>query len=789
MTPLLDPSAPITRTQLFAALDAHLSYAYARKLRSLVGRSLDAAGCPADSTRDIRLLLSNLDRLDSTRAVAPDAPAACRKARALALGRTGVHRLVLPNKGTILPAGWATLLGYNGHDDKRRAASRLQALARAVDATGGGELAPALLPPIAAIYDAAREINLSDKTVLNAVRIYRRLRRHAISADATNRGRFALLEDRRRIKGRNALVAVRTTEASEAHDSMSAIAMLAPLLHAQLVKYRASPPVVKGKTHTPSTINANIAACSRLVGGLHRYAPERLATFSIKDLWKVTAELTLDQQGAEVWDEVHAGPTMVPLARWIIAQTAPEIRARCAPGVDTGYVSAVKSDLKCWFSITEWAHGAKMRDRAPEEWAVWRERYTSLRKHVLESQIPQELLVYRKDKETIVNTFTLSHMYCVAIPVLFREAERLLDRLELEVAAAAKAGRNVAAPYLNLPAAVQQALDAFAERAEPALALALTFYDGMRSVQYREGRWGTNITPDIDEATGEWFGLKTRWYGKRLATARVKQSKDRARQLGVAHVSMRVLEGFVTHVRARRLIAAGVLADDATDPNGKYPLFVSTAGRPAPWSDTHFQRTLIGAALYRVATEFLGRGFDGVENYAQFDRKRYYGVLGTHASRYVIATGCAALLDGDLHLAATLTSDDIDTLEESYVVTSWLPEGRLGSWENALSYRPWLEQMVQPGATENPLDTLPAELLPPAIRELLARWAAEDREMRRRVARSTTGSPSGRVRGARPDVAARNREAARLRTEARARVSATDAESLEHHEEADRRAA
>jgi hypothetical protein len=43
-----------------------------------------------------------------------------------------------------------------------------------------------------------------------------------------------------------------------------------------------------------------------------------------------------------------------------------------------------------------------MRDRAPEEWAVWRERYTSLRKHVLESQIPQELLVYRKDKETIV---------------------------------------------------------------------------------------------------------------------------------------------------------------------------------------------------------------------------------------------------------------------------------------------------------------------------------------------------------------------------------------------------
>lgn len=788
MTPLLASSRPITRALLFAALDGHLSPAYARKLRSLVGRSLDAAGCPTDSTRDIRLLLSNLDRLDSTRAVATDAPAACRKARALVLGRTGTHRLVLPNKGTLLSTAWTSLLHHNTHDDKRRAASRLQALARAIDAAGGGDVAPATLPPIADIYTAAARIGLSEKTLLNAIRIYRRLRRRAIEADVSNRERYALIDDRRRVRGRNAVAVLRASGDTEVRDAMSAIAHLAPRLHAQLRRYQAHP-VVKGKAHQPSTIEATVAACSRLVGALFRFAPERLPTFTIKDLWKELATLELSQQYIEDWDEVPTTDTSVCLARWVIAVTAPEIRARCAPGIDRGYVTMVISDLKHWFSLSEWAHGINMRDTMPEEWTIWRERYSTVRQHVIENQIPKDMLVFHKDKEVIVETFNLAHMCCVIIPVLFREAERLLDRLELEVAAAAKTGREIGEHVVALPPAVQRALTAFEERAEPALALALMFFDGMRSVQYRMGRFGKHITPDIDTTTGEWYGVKTKWYGKRMDEARVKQGRDRARQLGTAHISMRVLRGFVQHVRSRRLIAAGVPVADATAPNGRFPLFVSTVNAPAPWSDTHFQRTIVGAALYRVATEMLGHRFGEESSYEEFDRQRFCGVLGTHSSRYVIATGCSVLLDDNMHLAATLTSDDVATLRESYVVDSWLPNGRVGTWENASSYREWLERIVLTGADANPLDTLPPELLPPKVRDMFTTWATEDRETQRRVTRSKTGSPSGRVRGARPDVAARNRETARLRAEARGREAASDVASLEHHEETDRRAA
>lgn len=788
MTPLLDCAAVITRQRLFDALTGAVSLSYARKLKSLVGRALDAAGCTDGSARDIRLLLTYLDRLESTRAVAPDAPAACRKVRALALGRAGAQRLVLPNKGTVLSAAWAALLSHSRGDDRRRDPSRLQALARAVDAAGGGEHAPAVLPSVEDIYAGGERIGLSDKTILNAIRIYRRLRRRAVDADERNRARYTLLDDRRRVRGRSALAALRSSGDTEVTDTLSAIARMAPVLHAQLLKYQ-SHPVVKGKAHTPSTVMANVAACSRLVGALFRYAPERLPTFSIKNLWKDMVRLELEQLGIEAWDEVPDGGSDVCLARWVVAMTAPEIRARCAPGLDSGYVSMVMADLKCWFSLTEWAHGTKMRDSTPEEWKSWRERYTSLRQHVTENQIPKDMLLHSKDKEQIVETFNLAHMYGVVLPTLFREAERLLDRLELEIAAAMKAGRDVSATQHDLPAGVYQALCAFEERAEPALALALMFYDGMRSVQYRLGRFGVNITPDIDPATGEWFGVKTKWYGKRMATARVKQGADRARQLGVAHISMRVFRGFVEHVRSRRLVAAGVPLAAATAPNGHYALFVSSANAPEAWSDTHYQRTLVGAALYRVATDLLGRRFGEAASYEEFDRKRFCGVLGTHASRYVIATGCAVLLDNNMQLAAALTSDDIETLRESYVVSSWLPEGRIGTWENAKSYRPWLEKMVQPGATENPLDTLPQELLPPAIRDMFATWAKEDREMLRRVARSMTGSPSGRVRRARPDVAARNRETARLRAEARAREEAKESESYDKPDHAGRRAA
>ena len=757
MTPLFNCTLPITRSAMFDALRPVLSAPYYRKVRSLVGRALTASGYAEDSERDIRTVLTILDRLPTTREVAADAPSACRKVRALVLGRTGTERLVLPGGVSVLSAPWIDLLNFNAGDKKRRAQSRLQLLARSLEATGARDAAPAHMPSVEQIYRGAAEIGFSEKSVLNAIRIYRRLRHRAIDADPSNRARYAPLDDRRRVRGRNAVAVLRTDGVAEARDSMEAIRLLAPLLHTQLEKYSANP-VVKGKLHQPSTVNANVAACSRLIASLHLHAPELLATFSIKELWKQLRPLEVEDGDQDVWDDEVDGPSDVPLARWIISRMAPSIRAKCAPSATDGYPSIVMADLKAWFSITEWALGAKYRERAPETWKTWRDRYCLLRKHVIEKQIPPEQLVQHKDKALIVKTFTLAHLYCVAIPLLFREAERLLDHLEREIAAWQSARPNADGPE---PAAVRTARTAFEKSAEPALALGFIFFDGMRFTQYREGLYGKNFVPDIDPQTDEWFGVKTKWFGRRLAAARVKTGCDRARQLGPGQISMRVLRGYVEHVRVHRLVAAGVAHHDALSPNGKYPLFVTTNGGTGAWSDTHFSQELVGRPLFRIATVFFERAFGEIKSYEDFDRKLFYGVLGVHASRYVIATGCEVLLN-DLDKATILTSDDAATLRDSYVVASWLPEGRVGTWQNALSYVPWLKQLVLPGATENPLDTLPPHLLPPAVQGLLARWKAEDREITRRVNRSTHGSPSGRLRGARPDVAARNRERARL---------------------------
>lgn len=752
-TALFTCRQPVTRDCLFKRLDETLSPSFARKLRSLVGRSLDAAGVGTDPAEDMRITLSNLHHLATTRAVHADAPAACRKVFTLATGRRGKEPLVVVRGGTLLSDQWLELLTFAESDTKRRAHSRLLALARVVHALGGGRLAPAVLPSSAELMKSGPLIGLSEKTVRMSIRTYRRLRLLAVTADPESAKRYAPLDDNRRIRGRNVLSVLAASGPCQHRSALDAIADVAPVLHAQLLKYKTSP-MVKGKLHVPSTVAANIEAFSRLVGALLVHAPELLPIFSCKHLWNLTRPLESSDDEKEVWDEDTSTTSDVPLARWIIAKTAPQIRARCAPGVGTGYPTMVVSDLKAWFSVTEWAHGFKMRDNQSVEWECWRARYGALRQHVRERTIPAELLLRSKDKERIVNTYTMSHMWCVDLPVLAMESERLLQRLEAEIAAV-RSARPSEDPMKT--AVVMRALAAFEASAEGTLATSLVFYDGMRCAQYRCGRWGQHIRPDIDAKTGEWFGVKTRWYGHRLDEARVKQGTSRARQLGPAHLPMRVLRAYIDYVRAPRLMAAGVHVEDAHEANGRFPLFVSTVGKkPSPFSKEHFRNAIVGPVLYRIATQFHGCSFGDANTYEQVNRSDFFGVLGVHVSRYVIATGCARILD-NLALGVMLTGDDPETLEASYIVNTWLPEGREGTWQNAKSYVPWLLRLVEDGALDNPLDTMPPALIPPGVAALMSGWSNEDRLTQIRMKRGVYGSPSGRLRRSRPDVAARNR--------------------------------
>jgi hypothetical protein len=179
-----------------------------------------------------------------------------------------------------------------------------------------------------------------------------------------------------------------------------------------------------------------------------------------------------------------------------------------------------------------------------------------------------------------------------------------------------------------------------------------------------------------------------------------------------------------------------------------------------------------------MATEFAGHTLGEAERYEDVDRRRCFGLLSLHAPRYVNATGCEKVLH-DRELGRELTSDRSDQYEREYVVASWLPVGALGTWTHAGSYREVLDAMVRtPDAAPSPLDVLPAHLIPPSVRALLTAWEAEDRATARAAKRSTHGSPSGRQRRARPDVAARNRARAAARKETRRDDELCDETSL-----------
>lgn len=763
----------ITRAELFARLQSAVSPAHFRKLKSLAGRALDLAGYAADSPLDLRVALTNLERSPATKGIHVDAPAACRKVRELAIGGRGTERIA-PSRGfVLLPAPWYDLLCYAQEDRKGRIRNRLLSVVRALEYMRRLEASPAGMPSTADLLVAGAALGLARHTMRTAISGYRRLRKKAIKSDPANEKKFAPIPDGRRARGRGAAaVLFAQGHGDDVVDPMEALKQLAPVFHRQLLKYLKAP-VVKGRHHKPNTIQAIRATSFRLVGDIAVHAPELLATFSIKELWRQSRPLDEIDCNYEEWDEIPTSETEVPLARWLIAKIAPPIRERCAPMATTGYPTMIEADLKNWFSLTEHAHGQKLRDGDLRLWEEWRSRYKNIRQHVRENRIPEDQLLLAKDKKSIVETFTMSHVWCVGLPVLMRESERLLNRLEAELEAARKA-RVDGDPFV-IPA-VRQAADAFETSAERTIYTALVFYDGMRAAQYAGAMWGDHIRPDVDEKTKEWLSIQTRWVGHRLDSATVKQGKARARELGPGPISFRLFQAYLQYVRAPRLTARGVDPAAAMEPNGRYPLFVSPAAGSSAvaFSAEHLRIRVFGPTLYRMATEFFGKYIGDAKSYEEVDRRAHFGMFGIHMARYVNATGCYRILENPT-AAQKLTSDTTKTLEGDYVVDTWLAEGREGSWRNALSYRPWLERMIQPLATERPLETMPAELLPPGVHRLFERWNEEDQALARSVMRNTYGSPSGRVRAARPDVADRNRQRAAERRATKENLNETKA--------------
>jgi hypothetical protein len=285
---LFAPNVPVTRDALLAALRspaAGLTAAQAGKLVSYAGRALAAAGYPAGSPADLRLVLANLDRLATTRALHADAPGACRQVRALATGATGAERLMLPADRTLLPETFEALLAYAPDAKRARARSRLTTLARVISHLGLLASAPAAMPGSAAMRAAAPAVGIRPDTVDSALAPYRRLRDAALAADPANARRFGPIPDGRRVRGRSVLAVLAARgDLGEAADPLAAIGTLAPMLHKQLVKYMAAP-VVRDRVHVAGTVAANVEAAARLVGDLAIHAPEVLPAFKIGDLW------------------------------------------------------------------------------------------------------------------------------------------------------------------------------------------------------------------------------------------------------------------------------------------------------------------------------------------------------------------------------------------------------------------------------------------------------------------------------------------------------------------------
>lgn len=741
----------------------HVSRSNTNRIITLFGQACDAL-CVAE-TDDIIPHLADLCGLKAgndarfARSVPADAPACVRRVTECVYGFRGTVRSFTWSGQTLLTAQYAGLLNFAEGD--QRASTLLTTLMRVVKFAFPTLDAPRELPSSQQIHTAASLLPapVGESTIAMAIGRYRKLRERAIAADPTNSQYYAAIPDPRHTKGRGLLAALAMSadpadrRLAECGDLKAVMRAKAPVAYRQMEQYEENPRGYRGELHSISSVAEMWGNMSCVLGELYRQAPERLPTFEVRRLWSERVEITPSAAGIDEWNADLAGGSTVsvPLACWLVDHCAASSRALSThTGATTGHTQALLADVGGWWTLTERFYGRARRANAPREWEDWERTYDNLRRDMRAAPVPKN---ERTEKATLarMNVVSLPHIWCVGLPLLGREAERFLIRYEALRHLAESTGH---AEPLAVKS-VGEAHKAFARAAEEYLILALPWIDTMRFAQYQHGRWGTQFVPDVD-ARGQIIALHCNWTGRRLDLSRAKMGVAGRRVYGPGLLNLRVLQGYLTHVRAPRLIRLGADPTEAAEANGLYPLFVSEDKSLAncAYSETTIRKARFGHALYRIATEILGHQ---LPPYEEFDRAHEWkGAWSLHEVRKDVATIVGAQMK-DWDRACDMTMDTEDTLRKKYWERGFQPTGEIGEWRCIATYYPWVRALLDdPRRARCPLDD-PAMPLPPGARAVLDTWAAEDAALVRKGRRSRHGVGDARMRHPRPDVAERNR--------------------------------
>jgi hypothetical protein len=352
----------------------------------------------------------------------------------------------------------------------------------------------------------------------------------------------------------------------------------------------------------------------------------------------------------------------------------------------------------------------------------------------------------RKAKSKLLALITLPQVVCLGIPALRSHV-------------------------LALRAAWQTALLRYGDAAHPRvraceskydrwlwryLVFAVFIADGLRLTNYSGARLGavgrerlterrapdgtmiksyTHVEPQIN-AEGRLAGVATNFYGDDHPSVKLKIAKvagsdewrEREHWLRPGIVDMELFHDYLTRVRAKHLVSAGLvsdlsdysLADDVAE--WHFALFVSPAVSKDPYRaitggyTPHVISETYGRMLHWIAVEVLGRE---VPPYGQELKAMYRRVFSGHSSRLKLGTHLYGVL-GRRTDAATLLNDSPEVVEKRYSVVEASMVHRRG-WEHprffdAYFTRIWDQNEVIDWDQEDPLGSLPLAERPVPLR-------------------------------------------------------------------------
>lgn len=723
-----------------------------RRIVSLFNACCEALRIPADG--DLVPVLVDLIKLKVgmgptdglARSIPEDAPGAAKDLVQIVYGFTSTKQLGREG-GTLISQSLRALEPFCSTPFEK---ANLVALGRLLHHHPSAASAPRVMPSSAELFKVAATMpgGMHKGTAHAALSSYRSLRERAVESDPDLAKQLALLPDGRHLKGRGLLPVLAKSKSAtdralgEAGDLEEALARLAPVLYQQTSEFVAEGLGMRNRQLSNTYLVDAWSTAGNVAAALYEHQPEALATFQISDIWQksvsVDAKAAVEKAHNEQFLPEGASTLSVPMSRWLVDRMADASREHT--GVTGGYPQAVYADYVSLWTMTERLHGNDLRAINLPLWQKWTIQQKVVREHMKANPVPRAEIPEKASLRRM-NVVSLPHVLCVGAPLLGREAERLLDRLEQLEAAAVRAGYE----DVREAKSVEQALDEFSSKAECYVAFVLPWALSLRNAQYAHGHYGNHFRLEYADS-GEVTALRCSYTGDLNDDARMKQGTSNGRLLGPGILNLRVFQAYLWRVRAPRLMRLGASAEEAVASNGKWPLFVGALAQSLDrcrMSASLLSRYKYGATLYRVATEFLGHE---LEPYMEMDRgTTWRGAWATHDIRKDVATIIGQLL-GEWPLACALTSDTQDVLMKKYVVNGFVPSGRRGDWRNVQTYLPRaLEVLRNPADAPCPLDdpTLP---LPPLVRQIIESWAEEDRQAQKKAKRSKWGVADAHMR-------------------------------------------